>query len=516
MPLRRLPFWLLLVTIAALTAAPLFVVDVVPLLDYPAHLARVTLLANQPLDPVVAARYAVDIRPLANLGLDLAVPPLARLVGPAIGLKLFITLGIVLWLVGAALIHRALWREWSVQALFAAFFVVNASFLDAYINFFVAAGLALTAAGIWIDRPRRGPLFLLVMAAIAVVLLFCHLMALAIFLMLIAAFDLGRHLGPPLDRAGLARSAVSIALVALPAFLLWAFVLERGGGGDISFNWPANALALAIYASTFGGIAFNMLPTAAVLAALLAAARFRRLTIARAGVPALALVALAMLLMPVTAMGGAGLQVRLPAITMIVLLATARIGLDDVRWTGRIAAGLIAVVALGSALETALWRGPAATIDRFRAAARAVLPEGARIATVLATPADTDFWHAADLLVPEHKMFVPAFFTVVGQSTIRLQPAYAQIGAQTAIEGAGLKLAAALPLLAETAPTLSEADRARFRPYLDLPCTFDAVVLFGALPVGTATPATLAVAHTDAAFTLYRTVAVPTRACPPR
>lgn len=515
MPLSLRSFALAFAVIVALLALPIFLVDVVPLLDYSAHLTRVTLLSHLPLDPVVARAYTVDIRPLANLAMDIFVPALAPVLGVALALKLFIALGIAFWLLGAVLIYRAVWRDASPQPLLAAFFVLNTNFTDGYFNYHVATGLALVLAGLWLGRPRHGPLFLLGMAVGCVILLFSHLMALAVFLLLVGGFEAGRRLRWPLDWPGLVRAGVVIAVVALPAFLLWAFVIERGAGGPIRYNWLANAAAIAVYSSDFGGLRLNVGPAAALFCGLAAAAWTGRLDIARPMLPALALTTLAMLLMPVTALGGAGLHVRLPAVVIVVLLATVRVRLDVIA-PRRLAFATVVLVAAGAAVTVAQWLPRAAAIDRFRVAARTALPEGARLMTVLAAPANSRSWHVPDLMITERKAFVPAFFTLPGQSTIRLNPAYAGIGAQTAEEGAGLWLADLTRLLAPGGPAFAADELHRYRPYLTLRCDFDAVALFGAPAPGETVPDALRPIHADPDFRLFRVARPAGTACPPR
>lgn len=515
MPLSPRPFALAFAVIVALLALPIFLVDVVPLLDYPAHLTRVTLLSHLPLDPVVARAYTVDIRPLANLAMDIFVPALAPILGVALALKLFIALGIAFWLLGAVLIYRAVWGDLSPQPLLAAFFVLNTNFTDGYFNYHVATGLALVLAGLWLARPRHGPLFLLGMAVGCVILLFSHLMALAVFLLLVGGFEAGRRLRWPLDWPGLVRAGVAIAAVALPAFLLWAFVIERGAGGPVGYKWIANAVAIAIYSSDFGGFRLNPVPALALLAGLAVAAWTRRLEVAHSMLPALALLTLAMLLMPATALGGAGLHVRLPAVVLVVLLATVRVRFDEVA-ARRLTLAVLVLTAAGAALLAAQWLPRAAAIDRFRVAARAALPEGARLMTALAAPASASAWHVPDLMIAERKAFVPAFFTLPGQSTIRLNPAYAGIGARTAEEGASLWLADLTRLLAPGGPAFAADELPRYRPYLTLRCDFDAVALFGAPAPGETVPDALQPIHADPDFTLFRVARPAGIACPPR
>jgi hypothetical protein len=515
MPLARLPFWLLAALTAALIAAPLYLVDVVPLLDYPAHLTRVTLLSQLPPDPLVARAYTVDIRPLANLAMDIAVPLMAPLTGAALGLKLFITLGLAAWIAGAALLYRGLWREWSAQPLAAAFFALNPSFFDGYFNFHFACGLALIGGGLWLIC-RHGAAFLAAMATLAVVLLFSHLMAVAILGLLIGALEIGRWRQTGAGPAALAAALVKVGLVFVPAGLLWAFVLEHGPGGAIAYNWPANLAGLGLYSSQFAGLRFNALPMLALAAACIWAWRRKRLALAPVALPAVALFLVAALLMPSEALGGAGIHVRLPAVIGVLAVVAVRIDLPA-RFRPLAAALLIAVLALGNAVQSARWIADADVIERARAAIRAHVPEGARMAEIIGGKADERFWHVVDLAVLDRKTSVAALFTTPGQSTVRLNPAYAPFSATNAIDGANLTFAIAAALLGPTPPPPGDPALAeRYRPYRDMPCDFDYLLLMGRPPADIARPASLIAVAGDADFSLYRIAPPPERGCAPR
>src|ERR1700710_1672748 len=69
-------WWLALTGLCVALLAPLLIVDVPPLLDYPNHLARVFVLAALPHDPVLARFYAAHWSIIPNRALDLVGPPL--------------------------------------------------------------------------------------------------------------------------------------------------------------------------------------------------------------------------------------------------------------------------------------------------------------------------------------------------------------------------------------------------------------------------------------------------------
>ncbi|MBP0651378.1 hypothetical protein J8J40_30400, partial [Mycobacterium tuberculosis] len=82
-----------------------------------------------------------------------------------------------------------------------------------------------------------------------------------------------------------------------------------------------------------------------------------------------------------------------------------------------------------------------------------------------------------------------------GQSTFRLNPAYQAIGARDALDGGALLFANVGMLLQPTPPQLDAEALRHLRPYTDLACSFDYLVLFGPAPADKPLPALQAVAH---------------------
>ena len=109
-PSRLSPRAFALVFAAVLAAAsvPVLLCGILPLVDYPNHLARMALLARLPHDATLAQFYATDWRPLPNLAMDALVPPLLQFLPLADAGKLFVLLTFALLAGGPALLHRAL------------------------------------------------------------------------------------------------------------------------------------------------------------------------------------------------------------------------------------------------------------------------------------------------------------------------------------------------------------------------------------------------------------------------
>ncbi|MEE8444174.1 MAG: hypothetical protein V3S44_02415, partial [Alphaproteobacteria bacterium] len=62
-----------------LAIVPVLAVDIVPLADFTNHIARIHLLANIADDPILQSNYRLDWAIKPNLGIDILLPPLVRI-----------------------------------------------------------------------------------------------------------------------------------------------------------------------------------------------------------------------------------------------------------------------------------------------------------------------------------------------------------------------------------------------------------------------------------------------------
>ena len=509
-------YWGFAALLVVAVVAPLFLLGVPPLTDFPAHLARVALLSDAPLDPLLSRAWQIDFRLLPNLAMDVFVVLVAPFVGPELGLKIFLSVGAALWVTGAMLLYRALWRQWGVQPLFAIFFVINPVFTSGFVNSYVGMGLALTAAGAWALAPKRPAWLLLTMSGVAVVLLICHLMAVAVLALLIGGLEIGRLWRESASASRIAKSVAEGAIVFLPAALAWAFVFEHGHDGGLEFKWLNNMAALFVYSSNAGAVDHNVLPSAALLGAQFLAWRFGRLQIARTAIPVVVLTMAAMLLCPSVALSGAFIHVRLPALVCIVILVTGRIVVEP-HWVKPALAALSIATLASGALEFARWRPGAATIQAIRDAANAHIEAGARVGTAMVdVRRDYALSRAVSPIAIDRSAFLPDFFTYRGQSTIIVKDAYRRIAAENAVESAIPSMEDAIRLLGPQRPLLGDRELPALRPYLDMACDLDYLYVVGEAPESAAAPPSLQRIAAGDRFVLFRIVAPAERHCPAR
>jgi hypothetical protein len=198
--------------------APLLLVDVPPLLDYPNHLARAAVLAFGGGDPVLSHMYAAHWALIPNLGTDLVLPPLLHVLPIHLAGRLVVGCAILLPVIGTIAFSRATFGTRSAWPLASGLIAYNGTVLLGFLNFTAAIGIALLLASGWIawrDRYPRSTVALAV--AGTVVLYFCHLMGLVFFYALIAGYELERLCALGARKAAvLARFAAQAPLVALP------------------------------------------------------------------------------------------------------------------------------------------------------------------------------------------------------------------------------------------------------------------------------------------------------------
>jgi hypothetical protein len=201
--------------------APLLLVDVPPLLDYPNHLARAVFLAFGASDPLMSQYYATHWAIIPDLGTDLVWPPLMHVLPIYVAGKVVVGCIVVLPVLGTIAYSRAVFglrSAWPLGSVLAAY---NGTLLLGFLNFVAGAGLALLMAAAWIAWRDRYPWRTVMLASVgAVALFFCHLMGLAFCVILVSGHEaawLWSH-----RRSGIAmarRVAVGIAVMAGPVLL---------------------------------------------------------------------------------------------------------------------------------------------------------------------------------------------------------------------------------------------------------------------------------------------------------
>lgn len=421
-------FAALFLGLSIMAFVPLFLCDVLPLFDYPNHLARMYLLAHLSATPALQQFYAVAWHPLPNLAMDALVPPLLGFVPLELAGRLFVALVFLLMAGGAAALHRVLHARWSAWPCLAFLLLYNRILLWGFLNYLFGVGLALCALAGWIALDRR-PAWLRLAAGLvfATLLFFAHLMAFGIYGLLVAGYELGYWRRERWTLGGAAARLVVAGLPFVPAMALLLLGQPGGEGGGISFTAPWRKLDLLFSVFDTYNRPFDVACFAVAVLGLGGAFVKRWVRLAPALALPLALLFVAYLVMPSQLMTASGADRRLPVVLALLLVAGTRwvspaphlrrwfLGAGLVLLLLRL--GEIAVVWHGSDHE---YRTLLAGLD--------LVPPGSRIAVAYPDTAvnavATPLVHLPTLVIARRDAFVPTLFAYPTQQPIVLRPAW--------------------------------------------------------------------------------------------
>jgi len=235
------PWFLALVVL--LSAVPLIYPPIPPLVDLLGHMGRYRVQLDIDDSPWLSGYYGFHWAAIGNLGVDLLVMPLGRLIGLEPAVKLIVVSIPPMTAAGFLWVAREVHGRIPPTAFFALPFIYGHPFLFGFVNFALSMALAFLAFGLWLELARRGRFRLRAMlfVPISIVIFFAHTYGWGVLgLLCFSAEAVRQH-----DRGiGWFRSGVNAAahasVMALPIAIMLAWRSETHGGstGDW-FNWKA-------------------------------------------------------------------------------------------------------------------------------------------------------------------------------------------------------------------------------------------------------------------------------------
>lgn len=234
-----------------LALAPMLLAGPVPaMLDYPNHLARMSVLvrAGSPdANPYYQAAWAF----VPNLAMDMLVPPLGRWIGiEAAGLA-FVLLSQLLVVGGAVALDLAVKGRLAFAGPAAILLLYAQPFAWGFVNFQFGLGIALVSLAAWIRLGRRSLALRAACHALACLLLFwSHLFALGLYGWAVGLYELWRWRR---DSETPARRAVVVAILAAPPAALLGLMRLTGAsvGGDLTLWSPQSKLMSVLVLNGF-------------------------------------------------------------------------------------------------------------------------------------------------------------------------------------------------------------------------------------------------------------------------
>jgi len=414
---RTALWWCGLTAMLTVLVAPILAVAVPPLADYPNHLARAVILATRDSDPVLQRMFAVHWTLIPNLGVDLLLPPLLRIVPPLLAGRMVVALAVLLPTTGSIALGRACFGRLSLWQLCAGFAAYNTMFLIGTLNFQLSIGVALWGAAGWVAlSPRRKLAATAIGVASAQVAFVCHLFGCGFFVLLVGCAELAgiwqRGLGTPaLRRAALGRCLAVGATALLPAALYLASSLAATAGAVFWQTPKLKLLLLMVPVLGYVRPASMAMAGAVFLVALAVWAARGRLRVAPLAWAAAPLLLAVYAALPLGAKGGYWIDTRIPVLLGFLLFA------------GRMA------------YITHVWVQANRDIADVRSVLQPVTP-GSRVLMVdggvLAMPPSRDvlpglpaaWWHYAAFALIDHRAWWADTFTLPGQQPVVALPPY--------------------------------------------------------------------------------------------
>jgi hypothetical protein len=242
LPSGPLPWWesaLCLGLVVFATALPLFYPPVPPLVDLLGHMGRYRVELDH--SPFLQRYYDYHWAAIGNLGVDLLVIPLGKLMGLEPAVKLIVIMIPPMTAAGFFWVTREVHGRVPPTAFFALPFITGYPFLFGFVNFTLSVALAFLAFGLWLRLGRlertalRGWLFV----PISLLIFFCHTYGWGLLgLMCFSADAVRLHdRGRSWWRAGL-EAAMHTSVMALPILVMLLWRGEAHGGQTVDwFNW---------------------------------------------------------------------------------------------------------------------------------------------------------------------------------------------------------------------------------------------------------------------------------------
>src|SRR6476660_599821 len=223
------------------TALPLLYPPVPPLVDLLGHMGRYRVELDLDHSPWLQRYYDYHWAAIGNLGIDLLVIPLAKLVGLEPAVKFLVVMIPPLTAAGFLWVAREVHAGFPPPAFFGRPFFYGYPFLFGFVNFTLAVALAFLAFGLWLrlGRLERTALRSWLFVPISVIVFFCHTYGWGLLgLMCFSADAVRLHdRGRSWWRAGL-EAAMHTSVMAFPILVMLIWRSETHGGQTSSwFEW---------------------------------------------------------------------------------------------------------------------------------------------------------------------------------------------------------------------------------------------------------------------------------------
>ena len=186
---------LLLIVISII---PIWVVDTLPLYDYPNHVARIHLLFSAPADSPLFDFYEIGWKLLPNLGLEIMASIFMPELSADEAARLFISLTFICQVGGVIAVNRAFYGFSSVTVLAAFPLLYSQILLMGFLSYLFGIGAFLIVFAGWVRFGTWSATWrLIVFSLLTSLLLVIHLYAVVLYAITVAGLELGRFFNGP-------------------------------------------------------------------------------------------------------------------------------------------------------------------------------------------------------------------------------------------------------------------------------------------------------------------------------
>ena len=391
------PWWesrLCLTLVVLATMLPLLYPPVPPLVDLLGHMGRYRVELDLDHSPFLQRYYTYHWAAIGNLGADLLIIPLGKLLGLEPAVKLIVLVIPPMTAAGFLWVAREVHGRVPPTVFFALPFIYGFPFLFGFVNFTLSVALAFLAFGLWLrlGRLERTGLRSWLFVPISVVVFFCHTYGWGLLgLMCFSADAVRLHdRGRSWFRAGF-EAALHTSVMALPLLIMLAWRSETHGGQTTAwFEWKAKWRWIYM-ALRDRWKWFDIGSLAAAALAFLFAIVSRKLTLSRNLAFSAIVLAIGFVLIPRIVFGSAYADMRLVPYLMAVMLIAIRFRGAPDRRTAQVLAVLGLLFFGGRLLANTISLGIAGRDQSAKLEAIDQMPVGARVISLVGMTCN-EYW----------------------------------------------------------------------------------------------------------------------------
>jgi hypothetical protein len=421
----------------ALSLMPLLFAEYPPLHDYPFHLARVDILSRWHRVDALQDWYELRTFFKPNISMDVVVPLLGKVLSVHNAGRMFVGMTVGLTLGGCVILHRVLYGSFAPWPFISAFFVFNWILLFGFMNYLFGIGLMFWALAAWVVLSRSSiPVRIVCGSLCALVLYFCHMVALGLYAVFVAGYELQRcAVTFHKDRRG---ALIDLAAGAVPfigplALYFTSRTMAEGG----SFTYPDDWLfrkAANFRALFFGDWVLDGTLIVAALIALAVVWRHVKIRIDRRVYLPLGFMAVVYLALPTGVLTAWYVDTRVTIVVCFLVIAVTQVEVTNAILRRRLVMGLLVLLCLRSAFISYQWYRYD-EVTKELTSTLSLVPSQSIVFAASAAPhpqlddRDLSYWqpplkHAVSLASVEHAVFVPATYADQVMQPLTVTPNY--------------------------------------------------------------------------------------------